>query len=215
MRTRCGPRVPADPPGPTTCVWCRVVKPWQQGAVGGIGAGLLVGLALGAVFVSDADHIGNLAEWVGAVGTIAAVLYAGRALRHELEGQRAEARELAWRQARQVVIQVFMVDVPGPFNPATGTYAPATAVTVRALVINGSTEPITSVEIRYEAGGHEAVTFELPVVAPATNIHTPAHSWEGVDVDAPHLLAEMWFVDARGARWHRDSNARLEEAPLW
>lgn len=195
-------------------IWCRVVKLWQQGALGGIGAGLFVGLALGAIFVSDADHVGNVAEWVGAIGTIAAVLYAGRALRHELEGQRAEARELAWRQARQVMIQVFMVESSGPFNPATGTHAPASAITVRAQVINCSSEPITSVEIRYQAGGRDAISFHLPVVAAATNVQTPAHSWEGVNVEAPQLLAEMWFVDARGARWHRDSNARLEDAPF-
>lgn len=43
---------------------------WQKAAFAGTVAGLVIGGLVGALFAIGAGHVGNLAEWVGAVAPL-------------------------------------------------------------------------------------------------------------------------------------------------
>lgn len=89
------------------------------------------------VTVLAADvQFGNVAEWVAALGTVAAFLATFWLLRHEVRARHADESERRWQQARLVTTS----------HGSTTTWgAPEGGMSAEFEVHNDSAEPITVV----------------------------------------------------------------------
>lgn len=68
------------------------MKPWHVAAFAGAASATAVSVLAGVVLVSDADHVGSLAEWTAAVGATGALLFTARLLQIEQRRSRSELR---------------------------------------------------------------------------------------------------------------------------
>jgi hypothetical protein len=141
----------------------------------------------------DADNWGNVAEWAGAAGTVAAFGATYRLLRHELEMRRSE-------QARLVSCWVVRETYDEPEDDFGNDSQRGAFVTCH----NRSQEPIFDVLIHVEDQSVESMDV-LP----------PGEPWrEWVPVIAPRdvmpLRASMSFRDAGGIEWERSLEGELK-----
>ncbi len=200
---------PSLPGGDDTADGCsdplpfRPVKGWLRRHAVGLATVLAVlVVVLGVVVVVQARMLltrgwgvplGNVAEWVGALGTLAtfgAVFYAAR----EWRAAEAERRDRAADQARLIVTEPTTVPKPDPDPPelqvtAHNQSGSAVLDMVLAQVLDGELQPARMMQphlLPYQ----RSHTFPLP---------------PGVEADAftARNYFAMNFTDAAGRRWCR------------
>jgi hypothetical protein len=139
---------------------------------------------------------GNVAEWVGGIGTAGAFVATYLLLRHELATRRVQREADERAQANQVAAWM------GTF-PQDGS-----AIGGRPVlnVGNQSTSPVYDVVAKATAVDESGVFVE-----DSWQAFGPVDTKRGtyatrVDKDA---RVELWFTDSAGLRWNRDADGAL------
>jgi hypothetical protein len=151
---------------------------------------------------------GNVAEWVGGVGTGVALLFTGWSVVHATQTARDAQDDRAWDEASAVTVTT-------KADPQTFKTLVTTTVT------NNGKRPIHSVHLRFRRGNRSTPND----LAHTKTFHTipPGYpqSWElpvdpavwhrsGLEVGS---LAELAFTDNNGLRWELRPNHILRQIP--
>lgn len=139
---------------------------------------------------------GNVPEWIGAIGTVGALLVVASALRHEMQARREDAIDRETTQARLISVR------------STGGGTDEDGYEYRAEVNNWSDQPIYDVELWM-------THFDAPktrrLVEPGKTAeftfrairNTPGHPLDDAE-------PSVTFTDAAGRRWQRSEGVNLE-----
>ena len=170
-------------------------------------SGLIAGLVGGALVVYVQEHpkirLGNVAEWVAGIGTIGALLYAGKALRVEINARREDAKRYAVAMASLVSLRLIpnagqqldtSVDPPRIVFDAKGNFE----------LTNGSHGDLHDIDVRVCIGEIEVEKWTLrTVTAGKTEGRYYSKTWPQGRFPQGDHYAEVLFTDAMGWRWLR------------
>lgn len=170
----------------------------------------------------DPTTWGTAADWVAAVGTVAALLFALAALhlelraRHDAErDRRTQARRERMSQARRVVPEVWMAWEPTVTDPDTGRVSgPPWKETRNVRISNHSDLPIKMVRARTVVDGVELFQNVVMILEPgqAREVSTdPTLVDDAVPKQVEMEARECYFVDAAGVAWRLAEPGGLEE----
>lgn len=165
-------------------------------------AALAAAVAMVAAIVAAA-HLGdgvtgNLAEWVGGLGTVAAFAVTYLVLREEVLS-RIEARRVAARSV-SVSTQTKLI----------GSRPGRQRATLTLWIHNGGSLPITQVEAMVRAPGYSG-SQTLEAFGEMGADRREERTFELGSADLSHLEVYVWFTDASGSHWRRRPNGELAE----
>lgn len=173
-------------------------------------------------------QLGNVAEWVGAIGTVGALIAAVLLLRKELtslevdrmaqadeRAARAEERELRRREHARTVA-VWLDDRKVSYSSRVHDFE------TKICVKNASSWPVDNcvAYVLHPIGGppddpaaHEAYEVVMGTVPPGERLDhdVPQAYIDRGRVIFPGLLAEVTFTDSAGIHWRRRVDGSLEE----
>ena len=199
-----------------------------MGAAAGA-AGGVIGSGVVLLAVSDADHVGNLAEWAAALFAAAAFVAAYQLLNKEQAELRTLQEEVAERRAEQRAGQANLVSA---WVDSDDGVAPAGSVEYRTPMFENTEWHSVLVKVR---NGSDLPIYRLQVLVrpffddfPLQALHagTSGQFWavlppqalehERLDVEKlTELLTappvEITFTDAGGRHWHRNVDGKLKE----
>ena len=168
-----------------------------------------------------AIEYGNLAEWVGAIGTVFAFIGAAIAFAYNLYAVRRDALKA---QAVQFDAWVKYVEYPSSIEPKR------IAIRITVEFANGSNQAIRPTSLRVFFY-HEQIgdTISTPLVPPTDRANPEVRQFD-ISVDDPNTLLlrcgetgtsnirdfgiEVRFNDASGFTWKRDQYGKLSN-PVW
>jgi hypothetical protein len=157
-------------------------------------------------------QLGNLAEWIAAVGTVAAFMGGLYVINRDQESRREQRATASYDAALAVTIAVGPAGktVPDPDGPP-GEVVNKVITIPLAIVTNGSTRTIydVKVDVRIPWGERLGSTLwdELP---PRTHLTCECLQHDDMWSKAPgayamELVAIVTFEDAGRTRWFRDN----------
>ena len=149
-------------------------------------------------------QLGDVATWVGGVGTagaLSAAVWQLNMLRHDRESEQASLVS-AWASS------------PAIGFPDSPEDERATA-TVKISFRNGSTQPVGRVHYELKMGS-ETHRASVGPLAPDGLILTPTVKLSKISVADANSRPELnlWFTDEAGHRWHRPDGGRLRPGKL-
>ena len=154
---------------------------------------------------------GTVADWIGSVGTVGALLLTYRLLRHELHARRVDEDERVWEQARLVTVNVGVVSHP-QFDPVSGRAHGPFQLEVMGHVNNGSPAPITNVSIVTGALAQPGEpSGRCSLLEPGTKFGHVAQYADAPSASDSAPWAIGQFTDARQVRWERCSDGALRK----
>lgn len=154
-------------------------------------------------------EVGSLAEWVGGLGTIGALIFAGRQLAADVEVRRASDEEAAERMAKLVHV----TDRTGSGSEHdTAINGPRPYIHVDVVIHNDSPRRIRDLAYRAEMGGHTHYTDQKKQLGAGvqTAIRTKV-VWDLATVLSEEpLLSVLEWTDNGGRRWRFTRDGGLE-----
>jgi hypothetical protein len=172
-------------------------------------------------------ELGDLPEWLAAIGTVGALggaLWQIRVERNRRIAQDARDREERRReQARKIACWPGESEDPGPIDPWWGTSTPIDLVNgsdepvynvvVSIVLVQGAGAPRTTEELKERAEiQHDAPRSTAAILVPgAWRVWVPGTGWDGGM--GLRLGAEIAFTDRAGVSWIRRGTGALEELP--
>lgn len=186
--------------------------------------------ALASVTPVLADvELGNVAEWVAAIGTVGALLATYLLLRHELRTRREDERERREAQARLVTVEATPSRGGLPYRGESDP-TPRRAMEVHIIVRNDSAEPI--IVLGCEAEAYLRMQDHRRVAAGRRWSDTSVVRGGGMEHGFPLMLEQaepmpadrplgevvrfqssVHFRDRGGIEWRAFSDGRLERLP--
>lgn len=171
-------------------------RAWRLAALAGLLAVILLVVAVEALHWPV--QWGTAGEWVSGGGTIAAIVFAGLALRHDIDARREELEHRAWADARKVELELARPSLRG-----LGVAAGKAAV----ILTNGSLGELRDASLTV-FNGDEATPFDLGNLPPGAHRHElVAATWAGGELRGMRAL--MHWTDLGGRHWHLDSSGQL------
>ncbi|MBK5222501.1 MAG: hypothetical protein JJE52_06440 [Acidimicrobiia bacterium] len=184
----------------SAALWARRVGLIATGATAG---GLIVGLWIGADL-----PVGSLAEWVGGLGTVGALVFAGVQISADLELRRESDLQSAWEMARQIAVKSNITSGSGSEGAGKVFY---TRGNIR--IRNESSRLIRAPSVVVQRGAVLAAEVQLKSLAPAAEVTMPVErTWQEEPEGGGRVDWFLEWSDLGGRRWRLSGDDGLRLA---